>query len=106
MLAAPYLCCLESLLLQDYALPKGVPAILAAATQLRHLQFGVMYKTEDYPIMLTDSDVDVLSTLPALTTLNLQKGYLGTSCIERAAHLEDEFLAKSRALPIIKYVLQ
>ena len=104
----PYLRCLESLLLVECRFPSGVPAVLAAATQLRHLcvsgEFddsdyyggGCVGTDNDYPIKLNVCDIAVLSSIPALETLGLPQ----PECIE-----EDEWaerLAQLRAACIVR----
>lgn len=65
--ARPYLSRLDSLSL---AVCSSVPAVLAAATQLRHLDLSSKYGNA---ISLTAANLAVLGSLPALETLRLGK---------------------------------
>lgn len=68
--AGPYLSRLESLSMQNCNFRAGVPASLAAATQLRDLDFRGYSK---HGVKLTAADVDVLASLPALESLGVTK---------------------------------
>lgn len=72
--AGPYLSCLESLCLDSFT---AVPANLAAATQLRHLDLGSYHSIQNYSsfsrIEVTEADVAALCSVPALASLYLQR---------------------------------
>lgn len=65
----PYLHGLESLCMDYCTLKSGVPAGMAAATQLRSLDLGRL----TIGVLLTAAEVAVLSSIPALVTLTLRK---------------------------------
>lgn len=70
--AGPYLSRLESLSLAGCTLRSGVPANLAAATQLRELDLGGQMHLHPQ-INLSEADVAVLVSMPVLETLGLDK---------------------------------
>jgi hypothetical protein len=92
--AGPYLSRLESLIMEAFSFPDGVPATLAAATQLRHLDISKKF-------CLCAADVAILSALPALTTLSLRQPgeFYMHKWDECLAQLEAAFLAQGRAPP-------
>ena len=73
----------------------GVPVVLKAASQLRHLSFRRYGCCED----MTAADVAVLSSLPALATLVLQDSRREKEAqwAERLAQLRADFHAQDRA---------
>ena len=92
--AGPYLSRLESLVMEDCYLQGRVPASLAAATQLRHLDFGEQ--------QLSAADVAVLSALPLLATLRLKRptDVDEDQWDERLAQLRAACVAQGRAPPV------
>ena len=89
----PYLSGLESLSMTGTIFLAGVPASLAAATQLQHL--GIVSLEG-----LSDADVAMLCSLPALKTLVLHKPFLMEQPVweEYVAELQAECLLHGRAL--------
>ena len=79
----------------------GVPASLAAATQLYALDFG----DKNRGIDLTPADVAVLSSLPALKGLRLAKPEAVDEHVwgERLAQLRAACAAQGREAPSLEY---
>lgn len=95
----PYLSRLETLCLSACTCLSGVPENLAAAWQLRALDLVGMSKG----IALTPSDVDLLSSLPALGTLRLSKSSQVARKVwnKRVATLKAKLAARAGAPPKI-----
>jgi hypothetical protein len=96
-----YLSRLESLVMQGCDFSSGLPATLAAATQLRHLDISKSFSRGLF--VLTAADVAVLSALPALTMLHLweldeldEHGW-----DDYLAQLQAAFLAQGRARLVV-----
>lgn len=99
--AGPYLSALESLVVDAaVSLPERLLAPLAAATQLQSLSFGMR------SVELTAFDIAVLSSMPALKTLELRK--LSSEKVdavqwsERLARLTAQCAAHCRVPPVIR----
>ena len=98
--AGPYLSRLESLrICLGASFETGVPAVLAAAVQLRHLDLGMIYLR----VRLTAADVSVLGALPSFITLRLEKpnDLDQHAWDERVAQLRAAFIAQGRAPPAV-----
>ena len=96
--AGPYLRRLEGLSMMNCAFEAGVPASLAAATQLRKLEFD----ESNGGIELAPADVAVLSSLPALKALRLAKPEAVDGHVwgERLAQLRAACAAQGREAPL------
>jgi hypothetical protein len=95
----PYLSRLESLTMSNCVFLAGVPASLAAATQLRCLSLGALHGGID----LTDADVAVLSSVPALKTLSLKRRHFMSQDLwdARVTQLKAACIGQGRAPPAV-----
>lgn len=95
--AVPYLSRLQSLRMASCTFQSGVPAQLAAATQLHNL-----HVSKSLGISLTAAYVTLLSSLPALENLKLEKARLGRKVwAHGVARLRAAFSDRGGAPPTI-----
>jgi hypothetical protein len=96
----PYLSRLESLVMEGCDFSAGLPATLAAATQLRHLDISRSFTSG---FVLAAADVAVLSALLSMTMLHLRRPEESDEfdCNDCLAQLEAAFLAQGRAPPVV-----
>ena len=99
--AGPYLSRLQSLVMEDCSFSSGVPARLAAAEQLHQLIIMEYNENLSKALQLTAADVAVLSALPELTTLRIDKPRRvdQEAWEERLAQLRAACIAQGRAAP-------
>lgn len=101
--AGPYRRRLESLKMQECVFHEGLPASLAALTQLRHVEVGGSHEG----FFMSSADVVVLSSLPALSTLHLarpQESRFWAVWQARLGRFREQCIAQGRAPPVISEI--